>query len=132
VKRFLEIIVGLHTVGGAVFFAALYVAPISLSLKVLAAIVLMFVTSALFLALVSHLALARAYQLLIEQICRVMERQRIDLPIVDTPSLLDYLEYDLTGGLKMGKKSVSRMGYLLLGMFVFWIIGGGILSRYVI
>ena len=72
-RRLFEVVLILQTVGGAVFFAALFVAPLALSIKVLAAVALMFISAAIFILMTNHLASIEGFRVLVDQIARPSE-----------------------------------------------------------
>lgn len=69
-RKLFEIVMVLQTVGGAVFFAALFVVPLPFSVKLLAAVGLMFVSAAVFLLMVNHLAFLGGVRVLTDQMSR--------------------------------------------------------------
>ena len=109
----------LQTVGGAVFFAALFVAPLALSIKVLAAVALMFISAAIFILMTNHLASIEGFRVLVDQIARPSE-------IVESDVLARLGK--LQGNVRLQRS--GRLVYLLLGMWGFWIFGGFVLRQF--
>lgn len=120
-RKLFEIVVVLQTVGGAIFFAALFVAPIAFSIKVLAAVGLMFVSAAVLLLIVNHIAFVEGFRVLANQIAHPSDSVE--------PDVLDRLN-NLQGSLRL--QGSNRLGYLLLGMWGVWIFLGFAMRQFVL
>jgi hypothetical protein len=104
----LRIVIWVQVLGGMIFFPVLFGAPLSLSVKILATIVLMFISCGVFL-LMTLLASLQS----IRDSLRTLHREGFtDDPDVSRPG---------TFAPAQGK---SRMGYVLLGVFALWILAG--------
>lgn len=122
-KRLFEIVVTLQTLGGAVFFGALFVSALPVSTKVLAAIGLVFVSCAVFLLMVNQLLTAEALRTLASH---SVEPDLSSSRVTAAQSSLA----QISGGLRM--QSAGKLGYLLIGMFAFWCFGGLVIYRYAV
>ena len=111
----------LETVGGAVFFAALFAAPLALSIKVLAAVALMFVSAAVYMLMVYHVATIEGFRILANQ-----NFHPADLVEADVLDRLNRLQ----GSIRL--EGSPRLGYLLLGMWSAWIFCGYALRQFII
>jgi hypothetical protein len=107
--RLLNIVSWIQVLGGMVFFTALFVAPLALSIKILAAVALMFISCAVFV-LMAALVSIEGFRL------------RGDATVQDAETLTSALLFRLSqvGGAKRG----GRLGYLVLAMFAVWIVFG--------
>lgn len=129
-KRSLEIVVGIQALGGALFFAALFVAPLSVAEKLLAAVGLIFLSCGVFVQVVSHLAVSQSLRSYFERLLNDYTNEDADLAKHVGTSLRKYLESEKRDSIRVA--DFGRLGYLLLALFFFWLLGGWILARYVI
>jgi len=113
--RLLNIVTWIQVLGGIVFFTALFVAPLALSIKILSAVALMFISCAVFVLMAALISIEGL-------------RLRTDATAQDAETLTSALLFRLSqaGGAKRG----GRLGYLLLAMFALWILFGWMLRTY--
>jgi hypothetical protein len=122
-RRLFEIVLGLQILGGAVFFGALFVSALPASTKVPAAIGLAFVSTTVFLTMVNQLATAEFLR------AWAGRSPELESPSSNAGTVVESTIVQVQGGLRL--RTSGRLGYLLLGMFAFWIFGGWVISRYV-
>ena len=113
----LRIVIWVQVLGGMIFFPVLFGAPLSLSVKILATIVLMFISCGVFL-LMTLLASLQS----IRDSLRTLHREGFtDAPDLETAGLLYRLSRPGSFAPAQGK---TRMGYFILGVFALWILSG--------
>lgn len=105
----------IQCLGGMIFFPVLFGAPLTFSVKILAAIVLMFISCAVFL-LITLLGSLES----IKDSLRTLYRDVND-PNVQTAGLLFRLSRP---EILAPNQRKTRMGYLILAVFALWILSG--------
>jgi hypothetical protein len=125
-RRLVDIIILIHTIGGAIAFSAILDSAIPPTQKVLWFVSLMFVSSSAFMLIVAYVDLSQRIQ-------QATPERNDGLP---SAPALDDRSYIENHHVRVRKKddlvilSFSRLGYLLIAMYAIWIIGGLILRRW--
>ena len=115
--RLFTIVTGIVVIGGIVFFTSLFVAPLALSIKILAGIVLMFVTCAVFvlMAVLESVEDIRAQTKGPHLANSVQDAQTVTRSLLRRISQREALR---------GPTRWGRLGPLLLGIFALWMLTG--------
>jgi hypothetical protein len=115
--RLLNIVTWIQILGGIVFFTALFVSPLALSIKILAAIALMFISCAVFVLMMLLAAIEGL-------------RRQSEGPVQDAEALTSALLFRLSQSGGPGAKRGGRLGYLILATFAVWIVFGLLLRTF--
>ena len=128
-NKLFRFVFGFQLLGGAIFFAGLFSSPLSMSVKVFIAAGLMLVWSGIFWLSIEGIATYQFMANAIERLLNEIEQRREEPKFAPEPAARDYL---LRAVGKISEKGGdSQLMLILIGVFLFWIIAGWILARYI-
>jgi hypothetical protein len=127
-KRLIEVVIGIHTIGGVLFFSVLFSSKLGGFEKVMAGVLFSCISASTFLFVAAYINLSQELRRL----------NRVILEKTDhTSTSMRLLGLSKSSGEPTAQESVfviddySRLPYLLCGIFAVWLVGGWAINRFI-